>query len=134
MDYEIKRIRLRPLFKLSLIFYALLGCLFGLAFLSFGLLIGFLQNPPSIIASIQIPETFRGYFGVIIIIVSSLAYGLIGAAFMSVGAIIYNVFASWVGGVRIEMSCVDLEMDEGGTEEGGGEKIEEGTISDREDE
>jgi len=110
MYFELKRIRLRALFKLSLVFYAILGCLFGLAFLGFGLLIGFLQNPPDLISGIEIPGILKGYFGVFIIILSSLVYGLIGAAFMSVGAIIYNVFSSWVGGIGFDLS--EREEDE----------------------
>jgi len=109
MHFELKRIRLRALFKLSLVFYAILGCMFGLAFLAFGLLIGFLQNPPEIISGIQVPEILKGYFGVIIIVISSAVYGLLGAAFMSVGAIIYNVFSSWVGGVRFDLSELEEE-------------------------
>ncbi|MFQ6104890.1 MAG: hypothetical protein ACE5OP_11455 [Candidatus Glassbacteria bacterium] len=109
MIYELKRIRLRTLFKLSFIFYAILGCVFGLAFLAAGMLIGFLHNPPDFISFIRLPEALRGYLGILIIIASSLAYGLIGAAFISVGAIIYNVFSSWIGGVEFEITGSEEE-------------------------
>jgi hypothetical protein len=110
MHFELKRIKLRALFKLSFIFYAILGCIFGLAFLSFGRLIGFLQNPPALISGVELPEVLRGFFGIFLIIISSLVYGLLGASFMSVGAIIYNVFSSWIGGVRFDLS--ELEESE----------------------
>jgi len=113
MYFELKRIRLRALFKLSFIFYAILGCIFGLAFLAFGRLIGFLQNPPTFISSVQLPGILQGFFGIIIIVISSLVYGVLGACFMSVGAIIYNVFSSWIGGVRFDLS----ELEESKPEE-----------------
>jgi hypothetical protein len=109
MDYELKRIRLRALFKISFIFYAVLGCIFGFIFLGLGLLIGFLQQPPDAISFVEIPAFLQGYFGIIVVVASSLAYGFIGAAFISVGALIYNVFSSWLGGVRVDVQAVEKE-------------------------
>ncbi len=109
MDYELKRIRLRALFRISFIFYAILGCIFGFLFLGFGLLIGFLQEPPDAISFVRIPEFLQGYFGIVVVVGSSLAYGIIGAAFISVGALIYNVFSSWLGGIRVEVRAIEKE-------------------------
>jgi hypothetical protein len=109
MDYELKRIRLRTLFKLSFVFYAILGCLFGLILLAMGQLVGLLEKPTAAIPFLKIPESLQGHLGILIVLASAVAYGLIGAAFLSVGALIYNVFASWLGGIRIELSAVEKE-------------------------
>lgn len=105
MDYELKRIGLRPLFKLSFVFYALLGCLFGFMLIAMGQLVGLLEEPPAGIASLRIPQFLQGYFGIVIVVASAIAYGLVGAAFLTAGALIYNVFASWLGGLRIELTA-----------------------------
>jgi hypothetical protein len=109
MDYELKRIGLRNLFKLSFVFYAILGCVFGFVLLAMGKFVGILENPPAALPFLRIPPSLQGYLGFFIVLVSAVAYGIIGAAFLSVGATIYNVFASWLGGLRIELSAVEKE-------------------------
>jgi hypothetical protein len=98
---EIKRIELFSLFKIAFFIYALIGLVAGLFYGFFLLAATFLEH-----AFIEdgFPEfgVLGGVLGLILIPVIALFYGAIGSVFVTIVGFLYNVFAGFVGGVRLD--------------------------------
>jgi len=73
------------------------GCM-GLIFAPFFLLMGLLG---SLVGEQKSP--FAGVFGVVIAILMPLMYGAMGFVTGAIGALLYNLFAKWVGGFEVEV-------------------------------
>jgi hypothetical protein len=80
--------------KISGLIHASLGLLFTPFFILMALLGTFAQ---------QKDFPFVGVFGVVMAIFMPVFYGVIGFLVGVVGALLYNLFASWVGGVEVEL-------------------------------
>jgi hypothetical protein len=73
------------------------GCM-GLIFAPFFLLIGLMGS-----AMGQHNSPLAGIFGVGVAILMPLIYGVMGFVMGAIGALLYNLFARWVGGFELEM-------------------------------
>jgi hypothetical protein len=73
------------------------GCL-GLMFVPLFLLIGLAG---SIVGQQRTP--FAGTLGVVFALFMPLLYGLMGFVMGAIGALLYNLFAKWVGGIELKM-------------------------------
>lgn len=99
----VKRIDPISCAKVAGIIYAILGFLVGAMFSMFGLL-GLAFAP----TTGQTQAMFGPIFGIVVgvgaIVFFPLFYGAIGAVFAMIGAWIYNVVASKIGGIKIEVA------------------------------
>jgi hypothetical protein len=73
------------------------ACL-GLIFAPFFLLIGLLG---SMLGQQKTP--FAGMFGVFFALFMPVLYGIVGFVTGAIGALLYNLFARWVGGFELEL-------------------------------
>ena len=103
----IKRIGPLSCAKIAGVTYAALGLLIGaLVSLAAGLglaLSGGQQNLDAKALS-PLPPMFGALMGVGAIIVFPILYGIIGFIFALIGAWIYNLLASWIGGIQVDIS------------------------------
>jgi len=98
---EIKRIELFSLFKIAFFVYALIGLVAGLFYGFFLLAATFLEHA---FIDEGFPEfgVLGGVFGLILIPVIALLYGAIGSVFVTIVGFLYNIFAGFVGGIRLD--------------------------------
>ena len=92
---RLKRIDPMSAFKLGGVLYALLGLLFGA-----------LISLISVVAKSVVPAEMGPFgilFGAMAIIALPVFYGLIGAIFSAIAALIYNLVARFVGGLAVEV-------------------------------
>ena len=110
MEYEIKRIPVGPAVKVMFFVFLVVGFIGGLVY---GL---FLMSIISTIGS-ALPgqeEVFSEFtnLGLMGIIVMGIMSALFSSVFMSLATafsvLCYNVFAGWVGGVKLEMGSEEL--------------------------
>ena len=76
--------------------YALMGLMLG-AFISLFSFIGSAFSPK------EMPAGMGVLFGVGAIVALPIFYGLLGFIFALIGAAVYNLVASWVGGVELDV-------------------------------
>ena len=91
----IKRVAPLSLAKVSAALYALLGLIFGACI-----------SLISMAGSAFAPKELGGMsmlFGVGAIVALPIFYGILGFIFSLIGAALYNLIASWVGGVEIDV-------------------------------
>jgi hypothetical protein len=74
------------------------GCV-GLLFFPFFLLIGVMGSFAG-----QAKNPFAGMIGVVFAVLAPLVYGVMGFILGAIGALLYNLFANWVGGFEIELA------------------------------
>jgi len=100
----IKRIGPLSCAKIAGVTYAALGLLIGALFSSFAgigmALLGSQQNPDTK----ALPPAFGAFMGVGAIIVFPILYGVIGFIGALIMAWLYNLLASWVGGIEVDIS------------------------------
>ena len=95
---ELKKIKVMSLAKISLLFGILYGIVSGIvssiAYAKADILIAAGQQVPALITTL-------GYWSLIVLpILNGIIYFILGI----IGALLYNLFASWVGGVKLEFS------------------------------
>lgn len=95
MKKEIKRIGLLSIAKLYGAMYGLFGLLFGIFF-------ALLSTVGMIGANDESMFPLAG-MGLLSVILMPLIYGAVGAVLGVIGALFYNLFAKWVGGIEIEL-------------------------------
>jgi hypothetical protein len=76
------------------------GCM-GLIFAPFFLLMGLLGSMVG-----QHKSPFAGIFGMIFAILMPVLYGGMGFITGAIGALLYNLFANWVGGFELELESL----------------------------
>lgn len=104
MMREIKRIDVVSALKVSGILYALLGLIFALLFLPFmGVMSSFASAAGEDAG--MFPMMFGG--GISMILIMPIMYGIMGAIFGALGALIYNLVSKWVGGIKVVVDDVD---------------------------
>jgi hypothetical protein len=70
----------------------------------FGFIIGLITGVMSCAATATDTIGLLGFgFGVIGIIVIPILYGIIGWIGGAIGALVYNLVAGWIGGIKIEL-------------------------------
>jgi hypothetical protein len=79
------------------------GCM-GLILVPFFLIIGLLGSAFGSMAG-QSNNPFAGIVGVILAIVAPVFYGGLGFIVGAIGALLYNLFAKWVGGFELELEA-----------------------------
>jgi hypothetical protein len=103
----IKRIGPLSCAKIAGVTYAALGLLIG-ALISLvaglGLALSGAQQNLDAKAMPPMPAMFGAFMGVGAIIVFPILYGIIGFIFALIGAWIYNLLASWIGGIQVDIS------------------------------
>jgi hypothetical protein len=92
----LKRIAPASAFKVGFVSYAVLGLIAGV-FCSLIALAGVSFAPHA-----HIP--FAPAIGIFAVIVCPIVYGVIGGIADVIGALLYNLAASWVGGVEVELN------------------------------
>ncbi len=96
---RLKRIGVGSAFKIGFAVYALLFVIVGL-FMLLMMLLGL----GTVSEMSDIPGLGMGLVGLLIMYLFGIVfYGLIGGLFTALGAIIYNVVATWTGGLEIEI-------------------------------
>ena len=79
------------------------GCM-GLIFAPFFLIIGLLGSVAGSMAS-QSNNPLAGVFGVVFAIFMPILYGVLGFVAGAIGALLYNLFAKWVGGFELQLEA-----------------------------
>ena len=92
----LKRIGPASAFKIGLVSYAVLGLIAGV-FCSLIALAGVSFAPHA-----HMP--FAPAIGLFAVIVCPIVYGIIGGIAAVIGALLYNLAATWVGGVEVELN------------------------------
>jgi hypothetical protein len=92
----VKRIGPGSAFKVGLVAYAIVGLIVGI-FCSLIALAG-----ASLIPQARLP--FHGALGLLAVIVCPIVYGLIGGIGAVIGALVYNLACSWVGGLEVDIT------------------------------
>jgi len=88
-------------FKVGLVTYGILGLIFGLIWAFFAMVAGSLGSLASQAGGATRVLGFG--LGIGAIIIFPILYGLIGGIFAAIGALIYNLAASWVGGLEVDI-------------------------------
>ena len=111
MEYELRRIPILPLVKVMFFVFLLLGFILGVFY---GLMI---VSMISVMTSAmdfgdtQVLEQF-GSLGFIGIIFMGFFMGIFSAVmssiFAAIGAACYNLFAGWLGGIKLELHNLEL--------------------------
>ena len=84
-------------------FARVMGMLYGLMGLMLGACISLLSFIGSAFSPREIPGGMGILFGVGAIVALPIFYGLVGFIFSLIGAALYNLVASWVGGVELDI-------------------------------
>ena len=98
---EVKRIELWSLFKIGFFIYGALGLVAGL-FYGFFLLIANVLEGALIAEGFPELGLLGGVLGLILIPLIALFYGAVGSVFVTIIGFLYNLFAGFVGGVRLD--------------------------------
>src|SRR5262249_17498817 len=73
------------------------GCL-GVVLIPFFLLVGLAGS----LAGRQ-ESPFAGMVGIVLAFFMPIIYGLLGFIMGAIGAVLYNLFAKWIGGIEVQM-------------------------------
>jgi hypothetical protein len=73
------------------------GCL-GLIFIPFFLLMGLIGS----MAGAK-EAAFSGVIGIVFAIFMPVVYGVMGFVMGAIGALLYNLFANWIGGIEMQV-------------------------------
>ena len=92
----LKHIGMASAFKIGLVSCAFLGLIAGV-FCSLIVLTGSSFAPRA-----HVP--FAPAFGLFAVILCPIVYGIVGGITAVIGALIYNLASSWVGGVEVEIN------------------------------
>ena len=95
----IKSVGVLSVAKIMGMIYGCMGLIFAPLFLLIGL-VGSLAGPQK--------TPFAGIFGIFFALFMPVLYGVLGFVMGAIGALLYNLFARWVGGFELEM---DLRPD-----------------------
>src|SRR5438445_9061620 len=90
----VKSVGVMSVAKIMGLIYGCMGLIFAPIFLLMGLL-GTLVG--------QQKSPFAGIFGIAFAILMPVLYGVMGFITGAIGGLLYNLFASWVGGFELEM-------------------------------
>jgi hypothetical protein len=102
MTYEIKRIEVWSVVKISFILYGILGLIFGLFYaVILTMLGGILSQMGGEFG--QISGFFTGAAGLLMAFFMALFYAVAGAIFSAIFVWIYNVLAKLAGGIRFNL-------------------------------
>jgi hypothetical protein len=94
--------RFEPLsvMKIAAICYAMLGLVIGIIF---SLVFTLSTTLATAGTDTQMPRIFGLLFGGFAVVILPILYGTIGALMAGLGAVVYNVTAKWLGGIRVEV-------------------------------
>ena len=93
----LKRIGLGSAFKVGLVSYGLVGLVAGIFCSVFAL-----AGASSLGPHAHMP--FVGATGLLAVIVCPIVWGILGGIGAAISVLIYNLVASWVGGLEVEIS------------------------------
>jgi len=97
---EIKKINILSVFKMSLLFGALLGIITGV-YMYFALPAIIAANPALVEAQIELTGTITLQS----VLIASVVQLVLMVIISVLVALLYNIFAMWIGGIRVE--CTD---------------------------
>jgi hypothetical protein len=100
--YRIKRLNVMSVARVAGVCYAALGLV---------IIVPFMLIMSSVAATIGgrsgVPNMAGGFASVLVMaIIMPIIYGVIGAIFAALGAVVYNVIAGWLGGIEMEFELV----------------------------
>jgi hypothetical protein len=120
MIKEIKRIRIRSVLRLLFLFHAFLG-------LFVGLILAVLWGVISLFEMYELVPSFLGDVGdpttssiLILLSISAISLGILGALVWFLIALLYNVIAGFVRGIEIEVVPRKARSKKNGDQENGG--------------
>ena len=90
----VKSVGVLSVAKIMGLIYSCMGLIFAPIFLLVGLM-------GSLVGQDKTP--FAGIFGVVFAILMPVFYGVLGFIAGAIGALLYNLFAKWVGGFELEL-------------------------------
>src|SRR5215813_11360563 len=98
----VKRVGPGSAFKIGIVLYGILGLFLGILAAFLSSMMGSLGS----LAGTDLPglRAFGFGMGIAAIIVFPLCYGVVGGVCAAIGALIYNLVASWVGGLEVDIS------------------------------
>jgi hypothetical protein len=112
MHYELKKIDLWSAIKISFMINAIIGLAIGfLIGAFFALIFGILGNmaPSESPELVNIPLGPLGgfFFGMVYAVIIAVFNGII---MTSIAVILYNLFAGWLGGIKVDVGPVESEI------------------------
>lgn len=72
-------------------------------------IMGAVVAPFFILATMLTPEASAAGLGIGFAIALPLLYGLFGALATAIGCLLYNLVASWVGGIEVDLDSASLD-------------------------
>ena len=100
----IRRIGPGSAFKVGLVLYAILGLVLGIFMAFISTIAGSLGGLAMPAAGAPGSRLFGFGMGIGAIIFFPILYGVFGGIFAAIGAVVYNLVASWVGGLEIDIT------------------------------
>ena len=94
--HVVKSVGVLSFAKIMGLIYSCLGLIFVPFFLLIGL-VGSMAGPKETV--------FAGAVGVVMAIFMPVIYGVMGFIFGALGALLYNLFAKWIGGLELELAA-----------------------------
>ena len=96
----IRRIHPASAFKVGLVVYGILGLILG-AFCTLASVAGMVFARQAHVALFGAAGAYVGYFALIL---CPVIYGVIGGVTTAIGALMYNLASSWIGGLEVEIT------------------------------
>jgi hypothetical protein len=115
MQYEIKRFDVASVVKISFVICAILGIVIGLVYVFIALAIGSLAAYGEVLGENPLLRIAATGFGILLVPVFALFYGCIGAMAGLIFALVYNLIAKALGGVKLTLQGEGTETPVGGS-------------------
>jgi hypothetical protein len=108
MEYTIRKVAPGTVFKIAFVLYGIIGLviafLYGFFFLLFSSL-GTGMIGPGMHGIFRIGGGIGAVAVFLLAIVLAFAYAIFAAAVLTLGAVVYNLLAAWVGGIKITLEA-----------------------------
>ena len=91
----VKSVGVMSVAKIMGTIHACLGLLVAPMFLLLGVIGSMAPHPQN--------QPFPAFFGVGMAVIAPIFYGVFGFIFGAIGALLYNLFARWIGGFELEL-------------------------------
>ncbi len=90
---KLKKLGVLSVAKLQAVIMAVFGLVIGIFYATLGPLMRAVTGSPAMSSQL----------GVLAIIILPIFYGILGFVFGAIGALLYNLFAKWLGGIEVEL-------------------------------
>ena len=104
---EIRRLDLWSLFKIAFFVYMAIGLVVGIFYALFAIV----ASSFTALIEEDLPFGFLGGFlSLFVIPICAILYGAFGSVFITLGGLVYNLIAAFVGGLRFDAEVVEPEV------------------------